>query len=207
MQQIGLINYGSGNFSSVRNALIFLDFNIVEVKKPQQLKCVTHIILPGVGAFASTMRKLKKLNLIDALKEEVLIKKKPFLGICVGMQILASLGHEFEDYLGLDFIEGEVDKIDAESYKLPLPHMGWNELNLRKHSYLFHNMRDSPIFYFVHSYHFIPYDHNVITATAEYGSDLVTVVEKDNIYGVQFHPEKSQHDGIQLLKNFVNIDF
>ena len=205
MATIGLINYGAGNFSSVRNALHYLELDVIEVRDTSQFAKATHLILPGVGAFASAMRKLEEQNLIHELKKQVLVKKKLFLGICVGMQVLASAGREFEVYPGLGFIQGTVEKIDAESYGLRLPHIGWNELNLLRPSPLFVHMSRTPIFYFVHSYHLLPTEESVIAATCEYGAEVVAAVETDNIYGVQFHPEKSQHDGLQLLKNFASI--
>lgn len=203
MARIGLIDYGAGNFSSVRNALDYLRLEVIELRNRAQFETATHLILPGVGAFASAMRRLEQLNLVDELKEQVLVRKKPFLGICVGMQVLASLGREFKESLGLGFIEGTVDKIDGEGHGLRLPHVGWNELNLIRSSPLFARMNGVPTFYFVHSYHLLPKERSVIVATCEYGTEVVSVVEKDNIYGVQFHPEKSQHDGLQLLKNFA----
>lgn len=205
MATIGLIDYGAGNFSSVLNTLDYLQLNVIAIRSIEHFKQATHLILPGVGAFAAAMRKLEGLELIDEMKEQVLVQKKPFLGICVGMQILASMGREFEDYPGLGFIQGTVDKIDAESYGLRLPHIGWNELNVLQPSALLAHMSRTPIFYFVHSYHFSPVEKNVIVATCEYGAEVVAVIEEENIFGVQFHPEKSQHDGLQLLKNFASI--
>ena len=205
MATIGLIDYGAGNFFSVRNALHHLELDVVEVRETSQFAQVTHLILPGVGAFAAAMHRLEERNLIDGLKEQVLVKQKPYLGICVGMQILASTGREYVVYPGLGFIQGTVDKIDVESYDLRLPHIGWNELNLLRSSPLFACMSSTPVFYFVHSYHLVPKEESVIVATCEYGAKVVAVVEMDNIHGVQFHPEKSQHDGLQLLRNFALI--
>ena len=205
MAMIGLINYGAGNFSSVLNTLDYLQLDVVEILSVGDFKGATHLILPGVGTFATVMRKLESLDLISELKEQVLAKKKPFLGVCVGMQILASMGHEFEDYPGLGFIQGTVGKIDAESYGLRLPHIGWNELDILRPSALLTHMDTAPIFYFVHSYHFLPVERDVIVATCEYGSEVVAIIEHENIFGVQFHPEKSQHDGLQLLKNFASV--
>jgi len=205
MARIGLIDYGAGNFSSVRNALDYLRLEVIELRNPAHFETATHLILPGVGAFASAMRRLEQLDLVDTLKEQVLVKRRPFLGICVGMQVLASRGREFEEYPGLGFIEGTVDKINGQGHGLRLPHIGWNELNLIRSSPLFARMNGLPTFYFVHSYHLVPKEKGVIVATCEYGAEVVSVVEKDNIYGVQFHPEKSQRGGLQLLKNFALI--
>jgi glutamine amidotransferase len=121
------------------------------------------------------------------------------------MQVLATLGREFEDYPGLGYIEATVDRIQVERHGLPLPHMGWSELQVAHPSPLFAGMSERPIFYFVHSYHLIPRARDIVLATCNYGDDLVAVVEKDNVYGVQFHPEKSQHDGLRLLKNFAGL--
>ncbi len=202
---VGLIDYGAGNIASVRNALDYLQLNCLEVRGPGQFRRATHLILPGVGAFASAMRRLEEMKVIDELRDQVLIKKKPFLGICVGMQILASLGHEFEKAAGLGFIQGSVEKLDVEGCRLPLPHMGWNELSLLRSSPLFSQMSRTPVFYFVHSYHLLPTERSVIAATCEYGGDMAAAIEMDNIFGVQFHPEKSQHDGLRLLKNFASF--
>ena len=205
MATIAIVDYGAGNLSSVRNALDYLNLNVIVIQNVAQFKEATHLILPGVGPFASAMRKLEERNLIEVLKEQVLAKRKPFLGICVGMQILASIGHEFGEHSGLGFIRGASNKIDAESYHLQLPHIGWNELNILSSSPLFAHMSNTPIFYFVHSYHLLPEERDVVVATCEYGTEVIAAIEKGNIYGVQFHPEKSQHDGLQLLKNFASI--
>jgi len=205
MTTIGLIDYGAGNVTSVRNALDYLHLDNVEVRSAEQFDKTTHLILPGVGAFASAMRRLEALRLADELKEQVLIKKKPFLGICVGMQLLATVGHEFEVYPGLGFVKGSVVKIDAERHGRRLPHIGWNELSIRRPSHLFAHLSGPPIFYFVHSYHLQPHELDVIAAVCDYGDQVVAAVELENIYGVQFHPEKSQRDGLRLLKDFAAI--
>lgn len=202
---IGLIDYGAGNYASVSNALRSLELDIARVTTPQQVDQVSHLILPGVGAFAAAMRKLQALGLIDALRDAVLKKGKPFLGICVGLQVLASTGREFETCPGLGWIAGSVDKIDLHGYSLRLPHIGWNSLELRRSSPLVAGLGDSPTFYFVHSYHLTPDDSEAVLATCDYGGPVVSIVEKDNIFGVQFHPEKSQHDGLQLLRNFAAL--
>jgi glutamine amidotransferase len=203
MARIGVIDYGAGNFSSVCNALNHLRLDVIEVRHGTQFEMATHLILPGVGAFAPAMRRLEQLNLIGALKEHVVLRRKPFLGICVGMQVLASLGREFEEHPGLGFIEGTVDRIDGDGHGLRLPHIGWNDVTPVRSSPIFARMNGAPTFYFVHSYHLVPKKRSVILATCEYGTEVVSAVEQDNIYGVQFHPEKSQHDGLQLLKNFA----
>lgn len=202
--KIGLIDYGSGNFSSVRNAVAHLGLDYIEIRTPESFAAATHLILPGVGAFAAAMRKLHELHLIEDLLEQVLEVRKPFLGICVGMQILATMGHEFEDCAGLDLIGGPCERIAAPP-GLRLPHIGWNALDLLRPSPLFAGMREQPIFYFVHSYHLQPKDPAALLATADYGVPVAAAVQHENIWGVQFHPEKSQHDGLRLLKNFAGI--
>jgi glutamine amidotransferase len=205
MARIGLIDYGFGNFSSVRHALDYLQLDVIAVCNAAQFDETTHLILPGVGAFAAGMHKLIEGNLIDALREQVLIKKKPFLGICLGMQVLASTGREFESCPGLGFIQGSVEMIGSGKFGLRVPHIGWNAVKFLRPSPIFKRMSETPSFYFLHSYHLSPVDKDVITATCEYGEEVVAALQVDNIYGVQFHPEKSQHDGLQLLKNFASL--
>lgn len=205
MSIIGLIDYGSGNFTSVLNAFEYLQLKVTRITAPEQMTDVSHLVLPGVGAFAAAMRKLECLHLVEELRRQLMEHQKPFLGICVGMQLLASLGHEFEEYPGLGFVPGAVKRIPAEQHDLLLPHIGWNELNLMRPSPLFTGISDRPIFYFVHSYHMQPQMQQTVLATCRYGVEVVAVIESGNIYGVQFHPEKSQHDGLRLLRNFAAL--
>lgn len=205
MHKIGLIDYGAGNFTSVFNALKFLQLDVVRITEAKEMDGVSHLILPGVGAFAATMRKLESLHLVDELHRQLTDKHKPFLGICVGMQVLATWGSEFEECRGLDLISGAVTRIPAENHGLKLPHIGWNELRITRPSVLFAEMAANPIFYFVHSYQLQPERSDAIVATCSYGVDVVAAVQRDNIFGVQFHPEKSQHDGLRLLKNFASL--
>lgn len=203
--RIGLINYGAGNFTSVRNALEHLQLDFVEVDRPSQMDLVDRLVLPGVGAFAAAMRKLEMLSLVEHLRHQVTEECKPFLGICVGMQILAEIGHEFEVCRGLGLVEGAVEMIPAAEVELPVPHMGWNELTIERTCSLFAGMPKNPAFYFVHSFQLNPTDSQAIIATSEYGGPITACVQKANIFGVQFHPEKSQRDGLQLLKNFAEM--
>lgn len=205
MSTIGLIDYGSGNFTSVLNAFTYLQLKVTRITAPEQMTEVSHLVLPGVGAFAAAMRKLESLHLVEELLRQLVEYQKPFLGICVGMQLLGSLGHEFEEYPGLGLIPGAVKRIPVQQHDLLLPHIGWNELNLMRESPLFTGISDKPIFYFVHSYHIQPEAQQTVLATCQYGVEIAAVIESGNIYGVQFHPEKSQHDGLRLLKNFAAL--
>ena len=162
----------------------------------------THLILPGVGAFPAAMKRLAEMGILEELDRHVNQKQKPFLGICVGMQILADRGFEFEETNGLGWIAGDVKKIEPEAHNLSVPHMGWNELVIYQQNNLLRNLPDTPSFYFVHSFAFQPVEPETQIAVCEYGEKITAIVQKDNIFGVQFHPEKSQHDGLQLLKNF-----
>lgn len=205
MGKVGLIDYGAGNFASVKNALLRLGREVVEVREPSALGSVSHIILPGVGAFAAAMSKVESLGIADALREHVAVKGKPYLGICVGMQILADAGYEFGEHGGLGFIHGRVDRMDAAAHGLRLPHIGWNDLDVKRRSPLFEGMEERPIFYFVHSYMFHASDEGSVAATCGYGSEVTAAVSRDNVFGVQFHPEKSQRDGLRLLGNFASL--
>ena len=189
MSKVGLINYGSGNYMSVHNALDYLNIDFVEIKKPSELKDVSHIILPGVGAFKAALEQLNRLGFTEVLDREVLQSGKFFLGICVGMQILATVGTEFGKSSALDFIPGKVDKIDTDGLNLPVPHIGWNEVTIHHHSPLFKDIEDESSFYFLHSYHFLPESNEYLISSCQYGTALTASVEKGNIFGVQFHPE------------------
>lgn len=206
MVKIGLLNYGAGNFASVLNALSHLELDVEEVTAPSDLDSATHIILPGVGSFPAAVEKLDDLGLVDALREHVLGQRKPFLGICVGMQILASEGREFRTAAGLDYVPGVVDRIASGDSQLRIPHMGWNELTLRRSCPLFAHIEDSPSFYFVHSYCYTTDSSESVVATCEYGQPITACIQAGNVFGVQFHPEKSQRDGLQLLRNFSQLD-
>jgi len=205
MATVGLIDYGAGNFASVLNALQYLGLDVERVSLPEHLARATHVILPGVGAFAAAMRRLEASGLVDALREAVLGRARPFLGICVGMQLLADAGHEFGTCPGLGWIGGSVERIEAEPAGLRLPHIGWNSLEIRRGSPLFAGLGDAPTFYFLHSYHLRPAAAEATLATCRYGIDVASVVARGNVFGVQFHPEKSQRDGLKLLANFAAV--
>ena len=205
---VALIDYGSGNLQSAYKALKlagnykYKKIKIFVTSKSKDLEKADKIVLPGVGAFADCMKGLKSLpGMIEMLHENVLQKNKPFLGICVGMQLLATEGKEKEKYKGLNWIKGEVIKIKKKN-KIKIPHMGWNEVRvISKHAVLKKRKFES---YFVHSYNFNCKDKKNILAQTYYGQKITAAVGKDNIIGTQFHPEKSQKVGLEILKNFID---
>lgn len=204
--KIVVIDYGAGNVESVLNALFLLkgDDEILVSNNPADLKSANHLILPGVGAFGDCVEGLKSIEgLLPELRKQVLTEKKPFLGICVGMQVLASVGYENGEHQGLCFINGHVEKICGENLKIP--HMGWNNIIVKpnKHAVL-KDIKDGEHFYFANSFHFICQNENNVLAQVEYGEKLTAIVAKENIFGAQFHPEKSGEAGLKLLKNFLN---
>jgi len=199
---IAIIDYGMGNIGSVKNAVEYLGYDVMVPKEQEDLNSASHIILPGVGAFSDGMKNLTDLGLIEILKKEVLENHKPFLGLCLGMQLLATFGEEGGPSQGLGWIKGEVKRLDLDETKFKIPHMGWNDVFPKKDSILFKGIQ-RPIFYFVHSYHFITSEKRVISAEVEYGMRLVAAVEHNNIFGLQFHTEKSQQEGLNVLNNFL----
>jgi glutamine amidotransferase len=206
--KIVIIDYGSGNLQSVLNALESIKTpsqSVIISSNPVDLKTATHIILPGVGAFADCISSLKSINgMEEELKTQVLENKKPFLGICVGMQLIANFGLEHGKYSGLGFVEGVVEKITIKSDdNLKIPHIGWNNINIKNSHPILNGIESDEHFYFVHSFHFTPKDQNNVVATVNYGSDIVAIISKDNIIATQFHPEKSSDSGLLLLKNFI----
>jgi glutamine amidotransferase len=205
MPRLGLLNYGSGNYGSVRNALLHLGIEPLEITRPGQMRDASHLVLPGVGSFPAAMDRLEQMDLVDELREQVVVQKKPFLGICIGMQILADEGEEFGVRKGLGFVRGRVQRIDAESHGLRTPHMGWNQLLARKECPLLADLPTPSSFYFVHSFHFLLDDRADSAAACDYGGEIIACVQRDNIFGVQFHPEKSQRDGLRLLRNFSRL--
>lgn len=205
--QVVIIDYNAGNVESVFNALsaVAPEFKIKISNKISDLENASHLILPGVGAFGDCMENLRAVSgLIPALKKQVLVEKKPFFGICVGMQVLANRGFEDGEHLGLGFIEGVVEKIIAPNLKVP--HMGWNEVlfDENSHPYL-QEIKSGEHFYFANSYHFICQNSNNLLGGFEYGSKRAAIIAKDNIFATQFHPEKSGAAGLKLLQNFLKL--
>lgn len=189
------------NVASVQKALKKLKANVVISQNLAEVATAEKIILPGVGAFGEGMDSLRKLGLVDVLNDKVIKQHTPFLGICLGMQMLAEVGLEFGEHKGLGWIAGKTVKL--ESPGLRLPHVGWNNISIVKDSPLLVNLPDEN-FYFVHSYCLSPEDQSVVAATCDYGQTFVASVQKDHIFGTQFHPEKSQSSGLQVLKNFLD---
>ncbi|MDB9760425.1 imidazole glycerol phosphate synthase subunit HisH [Pelagibacteraceae bacterium] len=201
MIKICILDYGSGNIGSLYNLLKFLNYSCVVSNSSEDIKNSTHIILPGVGAFGSAMEKISQTIPLKILEREVLTNNKPFLGICVGMQVLADKSEEFGDFKGLGWVSGEVQKIDSKI----LPHIGWNEVKIKKSNILFKSFNEDKDFYFVNSFHLNVKDKSFIVAETEYGHNFCSVLNKGNIFGTQFHPEKSQKAGQNLLKNFLSF--
>ena len=206
---VTIVDYNSGNISSVINSFKEVSEDQVNIKVTSDLEIIKSsdkVVLPGQGSFKSCIDALKNINgLVDTLNEFVLTNKKPLFGICVGLQMFADVGYEEIETNGLSWIPGKVSKIDNQKGKYKLPHIGWNELNIVKDSKIFKGLENNPHMYFVHSYEFIPDDKNVITATTDYSTNIICAVEKDNIFGTQFHPEKSDNDGLKIIKNFINL--
>lgn len=203
---IALIDYNMGNLQSVKNAFELLRNDVFLTQNPKDLSKAQAIVLPGVGAFGDGMKNLWQLGFIPVLQEEVQKKKKPFLGICLGMQLMAKHGKEYGLHQGLGWFEGVVDLLEPKDPSYKVPHMGWNNLSVKPTSRLFSGIEE-PVYYFVHSYGFVPApaEKESVAATAWHGEELVAALEKENMFGVQFHPEKSQGAGLKVLENFLSL--
>ena len=206
---VTIVDYNSGNISSVINSFTEVAKGTVNLEVTSDLnkiKLSDKVVLPGQGSFKSCIDALKSINgLTDTLNEFVINKKKPLFGICVGLQMFADVGYEETETKGLGWITGKVSKIDNKNGKYKLPHIGWNQINIVKDSKIFKDVENNSHMYFVHSYEFIPEDKDVISATTDYSSKIVCSVEKDNIFGTQFHPEKSDKVGLKIINNFINL--
>ena len=207
-----VVDYGVGNLRSIAKSIekanrdnnlnysVKVSSDVMDVKKSDK------IILPGQGSFKACKKGINNIEgLEEELNESVLIKKRPIYGICAGMQLFATTGYEEEKTVGLNWIPGEVVKLNLGSSKLKIPHMGWNELKLENDSNVFKGTINKNHAYFIHSYEFIPEDKKNISITTNYGKDVIAAVSFENIYGSQFHPEKSQNTGIEILTNFLNL--
>ena len=206
---VTIVDYNSGNISSVINSFKEVAKDKVNIEVTSDLETIKtsdKVVLPGQGSFKSCIDGLNSINgLIDTLNEFALESKKPLLGICVGLQMFADIGYEEVETKGLGWISGKVSKIDNQSGKFKLPHIGWNEINIMKDSKIFKGIENKSHMYFVHSYEFVPEDKSVISATTDYSSNVVCAVEKENIIGTQFHPEKSDKIGLKIIDNFINL--
>ena len=206
---VTIVDYKSGNISSVINSFKEVAQNKVKIEvtsDPNKIKSSDKVVLPGQGSFKSCIDALNKINgLVETLNDFAINNKKPLLGICVGLQMFADVGYEETETKGLSWISGKVSKINNQNGKYKLPHIGWNEVNIVKDSKIFKNVKNNSHMYFVHSYEFIPNDKSVISATTDYSSNHVCAVEKDNIFGTQFHPEKSDKIGLKIIDNFINL--
>ena len=206
---VTIVDYQSGNISSVINSFTEVakgKVNLEVTSDLRKIKSSDKIVLPGQGSFKSCVDSLNSIKgLVDTLKEFAITNKKPLLGICVGLQMFADVGYEGAETKGLGWISGKVSKIDNKNGKFKLPHIGWNQINIVKDSKIFKDIKNNSHMYFVHSYEFVPEDKNVISATTDYSSNIVCCVEKENIFGTQFHPEKSDKIGLKIIENFINL--
>jgi glutamine amidotransferase len=193
---IAIIDYGLGNLTSVKNALDFLGIESEITNNIEKIQKANKIILPGVGAFGYGMENLKKLGLIEVLNKEVVENKKPFLGICLGMQLICKKSYEEGEFQGLGWIDAEVVRFNFEKEKLLVPHVGWNDVR-------YNNTEQT--FYFVHSYHLNVADKSIVRGWCDYGYAFPAIIQKGNIFAVQFHPEKSQTEGLEILRKFSQI--
>lgn len=196
-----VVDYGMGNLRSVSKAFEAVGAEVKVSSKPKDIKNSKAIVVPGVGAFGDAIKHLKELNLYDEIINHI-NNKKPYFGICLGLQILFEKGYEFGEHRGLGIIKGKVIRFkQKEGYKIP--HMGWNQVNIKQKEGLFTDIKNSEFFYFVHSFYVVPEDSKVIASTTDYINKFCSSIKIDNIWAVQFHPEKSQKPGLKLIKNFV----
>ena len=207
-----VVDYGVGNLRSIAKSIEKansdnnLNYSVKVSSDINDIKVSDKIVLPGQGSFKACKEGIDNIKgLQDELNESVLAKKKPIYGICAGMQLFATTGHEEEKTSGLNWIPGEVTKLDLDSSKLKIPHMGWNELKVENVSNVFKNVINNNHAYFIHSYEFIPKDKKSVSITTNYGKAAMAAVSSGNIYGSQFHPEKSQNTGIKILTNFLKL--
>jgi len=210
--KIAIIDYESGNLKSVSKAVELASKNILNksdvkiINSASELGHFDKIVLPGQGSFKQCYQSLLSIDgIIDELSNFVLDKQKPILGICVGMQLFSTYGEEDGGSQGFDWIKGKVKKINLTNQNLKLPHMGWNNIKINEKSKLLSGIQNDSHFYFVHSFAFDVENNSFVSATTNYSIEIVSAVEKDNIFGTQFHPEKSQANGIKILENFVKL--
>ena len=207
--KVTIVDYNSGNISSVINSFKEVAKSKVNIQITSDLgkiKSSDKLVLPGQGSFKSCVDALNKINgLTETLTEFAINNKKPLLGICVGLQMFADIGYEEKETKGLGWISGKVSKINNQNGKFKLPHIGWNQIKIVKESKIFKEIENNSHMYFVHSYELVPNDKKVISATTDYSSKIVCSVEKENIFGTQFHPEKSDKIGLKIIDNFLSL--
>ena len=200
---IGIIDYGLGNLTSVAGAVEKVGYVPLISSDPAQLAGCEKLILPGVGAFGDGMRNLTERGLIEPLREITTTSRIPVLGICLGFQLLANSSTEFGNHTGLGWIDAEIIKFDPDDSSLRIPHVGWNDLDQTAESILYQDIPSEALFYYVHTYQMKVNDPSLVIGECDYGGKFPVVIQKGNIYGTQFHPEKSQQHGLTLLKNFL----
>lgn len=200
-----IIDYGMSNLGSIKRAVEECGGDVVVADDPRDLKYAGKIILPGVGSYADGMKNIRERGWFEAIREEAGVNKVPLLGVCLGMQLLSDRGDEGGDTEGLGLIAGEVKKLVPVADNERIPHVGWNEINIASECPLLEDIHDGSDFYFVHSYHFIVRDPRDVAAYTPYCGKFVSIAAHENIYGTQFHPEKSTPDGFLLLKNFLKL--
>jgi len=208
---IAVIDYGMGNLRSVQKSLEFVGAKVIVTHDPDLILNANSVVLPGVGAFKDCMANLKKLKLVDPIRKFI-DGGKPFLGICLGLQVLFEESEEYGPVAGLGILPGKVVKFPGGSSEtkngrpIKIPHMGWNQIKVKKNVPLFGGVGDAPYFYFVHSYYVVPEDQNMIATVTNYGVEFVSGIQHENIYAFQFHPEKSQTLGLSILERFSNLN-
>lgn len=205
--RVAIIDLGVSNTGSVQSAVNLLGKDNVVCKSPKDIKNATHLILPGVGAFQSAVEAMQKSGWIEALERHVLQEKKPVIGLCLGMQIMATTSNEYGEHQGLNWIPGRVERFELEKHALPVPHVGWNDITVKKPSILYKGLPSTLSLYFVHSYRYRPNSQSVVSSTCQYGHEFVASIEHENIFATQFHPERSQTIGLKILSNFLNHKF
>lgn len=201
---IAIIDYGMGNLRSVQKGFERMGREAVVTREPRTILDASKVVLPGVGAFPDCMRNLEELGLIDPVRKSI-ASGKPFLGICLGLQLLFTESEEFGLSKGLDIIKGRVVRFRPADLSLKIPHMGWNAVSIKRRPPVLTDVPDGSHFYFVHSFHVVPEDKNVVATTTDFGIEFVSSVWKDNIFASQFHPEKSQALGLSILKRFGEL--
>jgi glutamine amidotransferase len=203
-KSIGIIDYSISNLTSVINAFKWVGAEPTLVQSAADVSKCSHLVLPGVGSFPAGMKNLRAKGFDEAISRFV-EKGNPLIGMCLGMQLLSEAGEEFGNTRGLGLIPGRVSKMNVEADKLRLPHIGWNDVDVKSDSRLMGHFEEKPIFYFVHSFVYADCNETYVKGTCDYGGPQVAYIEHENIFGAQFHPEKSQKDGLSLLKTFVEL--